>query len=84
MLICKQLLGFHRSTTNIGVLLVELGRIPLEIYAVKLAVKNWEGIKKNKANCLVLSSYSDAMGGNLLLLANIRNTLEKMECLVSL
>ena len=45
MLICKQLLGAHRSTTNIGVLL-ELGRIPLEIYAVKLAVKNWERIKK--------------------------------------
>ena len=85
MLICKQQLGFHRITTNIGVLLVELGRIPLEIYAVKLAVKNWEGIKKNKANCLVLSSYSDAMGGNLLWLANIRNTLDKMEeCLVSL
>ena len=76
MLICKQLLGVHRSTTNIGVLL-ELGRIPLKIYAVKLAVKNWERIKKNKANCLVLASYSDAVGENLLWLENIRNTLEK-------
>ena len=76
MLICKQLLGAHRSTTNIGVLL-ELGRIPLEIYAVKLAVKNWERIKRNKANCLVLASYSDAMGENLIWVANIRNTLEK-------
>ena len=63
MLICKQLLGVHRSTTNIGVLL-ELGRIPLEIYAVKLAVKNWERIKKNKGNCLILASYSDAVGEN--------------------
>ena len=66
----------HRSTTNIGVLL-ELGRIPLAIYAVKLAVKNWERIKKNKADCLVLASYSDAVGDTLLRLANIRNTLEK-------
>ena len=76
MLICKQLLGVHRSTTNIGVLL-ELGSIPLEIYAETLAVKNWERIKKNKANCLVLDSYSDAVGENLLWLANIRNALEK-------
>ena len=45
MLICKQLLGVHRSTTNIGVLL-ELGRIPLEIYAVKLAVKKLGTYKK--------------------------------------
>ena len=75
MLICKQLLGVHRSTTNIGVLL-ELGRIPLEIYAVKLAVKNWERIKKNKANCLVPASYSNAVGENLIWVANIRNTLE--------
>ena len=70
MLICKQQLGVHRSTTNIGVLL-ELGRIPLEIYAVKLAVKNWERI-----NCLVLASYIDAVGENLLWLANIRNRKE--------
>ena len=76
MLTCKQLLGVHRSTTNIGVLL-ELGRIPLEIYAVKLAVKNWERIKNNKTNCLVLASYSDDVGENLMWVANIRNTLEK-------
>ena len=76
MLICKQLLGVHRSTANIGVLL-ELGRIPLDIYAVKLAVKNWEPIKKNKASCLVLDSYIHAVRENLLWLPNIRNTLEK-------
>ena len=73
---CKQLLGVHKSTTNIGVLL-ELGRIPLEIYTKKLAVKNWERIKKNQANCLVLASYRDAMGENLLWIESIRNTLEK-------
>ena len=32
---CKQLLGVHRTTTNNGVLL-ELGQIPLSIYAKKM------------------------------------------------
>ena len=49
MLMCKQLLGVHNCTTNIGVLL-ELGRISLKIHAIKLAVKNWERIKKIHAN----------------------------------
>ena len=75
MLMCKQLLGVHKSTTNIGVLL-ELGRIPLEIHAIKLAVKNWERIKKSQANGLVLASYRDATGENLLWIESIRNTLE--------
>lgn len=30
MMICKQLLGVHKNTTNIGVLL-ELGRLPLSL-----------------------------------------------------
>ena len=76
MLICKQLLGVHRTTTNIGVLL-ELGRIPLEIFAAKLAVKNWERIRKGQANCLILASHRDAMEENLLWITNIRNILEK-------
>ena len=32
---CKQLLGVHRQTTNNGVLL-ELGQVPLSIYAKKM------------------------------------------------
>ena len=76
MMICKQLLGVHRSTTNIGVLL-ELGRIPLEIYAIKQAVKNWERIKKQMANPLVLASYRDAMRKNILWAARIKSTLEE-------
>ena len=41
MRICKQILGVQKQTTNIGVLL-ELGKIPLDISCIKLAVKNWE------------------------------------------
>ena len=47
MRICKQILGVQNQTTNIGVLL-ELGRTPLYISCIKLAVKNWERIKKKE------------------------------------
>ena len=76
MMMCKQLLGTHKSTTNCGVLL-ELGRKPLEIYVIKQAVKNWERIRKKKANPLVIASYSDAQENNLLWLSRIKLTLEE-------
>ena len=44
MMMCKQVLGVQKQTTNIGVLL-ELGRILLGIWALKFAVKNWERIR---------------------------------------
>ena len=75
IMICKQILGVHRSTTNIGILL-ELGRIPLNIYAIKMAVKNWERIKKNNANSLVLASYRDAMAENLPWVISVKHILE--------
>ena len=43
MKFCKDVLGVQRQTTNVGVLL-ELGRIPLIIYAKKNCIKNWERI----------------------------------------
>ena len=42
---CKQLLGVQKQTTNIGVLL-ELGSVPMQLFAVKLAIKNWERIRQ--------------------------------------
>ena len=51
---CKHILGVQKQTTNIGVLL-ELGRIPMHIYAAKLAIKNWERIKRGQANCVLKS-----------------------------
>ena len=75
MMIYKQILGVQKQTTNIGVLL-ELGEIPLIIYANKFSVKNWERIRNKRANFLLLSSYKDALNENLTWLSNIRNILE--------
>ena len=55
--ICKDLLGVHIRTINIGVLL-KLGEIPLRIYGKKNMAKNWNRIgKEKKGNELLLSSY---------------------------
>ena len=74
-MICKQILGVQTQTTNIGVLL-ELGRIPLEISAKKLAVKKWERISKQQANDLLLASYNDALVEDLPWISSIKNILE--------
>ncbi len=61
MKFCKQLLGVQKQTTNIGVLL-ELGQVPLQLYAIKNAIKNWIRIVRNeKANELVIKSYNLAL-----------------------
>ena len=58
---CKELLGVQKQTVNIGVLL-ELGRLPLSIYAKKYAIKNWERISlKRQANTLLLTSYDASL-----------------------
>ena len=75
MMVCKQVLGVQKQTTNIGVLL-ELGRIPISLYAVKFAIKNWERIKREEANKLVLYSYRDALNENLPWISSIKEYLE--------
>ena len=75
MSFCKQLLGVQRQTTNIGVLL-ELGRIPIDIYAIKFSIKNWERIKAKHANDILIASYNDAAKENLPWLSNIKGILE--------
>ena len=58
---CKDLLGVQTQTTNTGVLL-ELGRIPLLIFAKKNAIKNWERIgPKHQANSILLASYQSSL-----------------------
>ena len=76
MMICKSILGVQKCTTNIGVLL-ELGRVPLQLSAIKNAVKNWERIRKKNANKLVLASYKDAADENSLWLSNIKQVIEQ-------
>ena len=53
---CKQLLGVDKTTTNIGVLL-ELGLVPLNIYAQKYSIQNWNRIAKLET-CNPLTSLS--------------------------
>ena len=62
---CKQLLGVQKQTTNIGVLL-ELGQVPLGIYAKKMSIKNWLRIANhNKANEIITKSYDHALAQNM-------------------
>ena len=48
---CKHILGVQKKTSNIGVLL-ELGRIPFQIFASKASIKNRERIKSGRVNPL--------------------------------
>ena len=75
MKICKQLLGVHKTTTNLGVLL-ETGRVPWYIHAIKASIKNWERIRKSQANLLLIDSYTNAIDEQLPWIVQIRNILE--------
>ena len=79
LMFCKHLLGVHKNTTTEGVLL-ELGKIPLSLFAQKAAVKNWERIRKGKCSPLLSLSFKcaskDTVEGKCTWLSNIRKTLE--------
>ena len=57
---CKELLGVHKLTATYGVLL-ELGRVPIMLYARKNSIKNWGRINAGKANPVVIQSYKDSL-----------------------
>ena len=57
-MICKQILGVQKQTTNAGVLL-EIGRIPLCIWAAKFCVKNWERIRLGIGNEILIKLYKE-------------------------
>ena len=79
LMCCKHLLGVHKNTTTDGVLL-ELGRLPLLLFAQKAAIKNWERIRKNKCNTLLYLSYKcavkDFAENSCMWLSNIKMNLE--------
>ena len=56
----KQVLGVQKQTTNLGVLL-ELGRIPLHLFASKFAIKNWERTQKGIGNEILLESCKNSL-----------------------
>ncbi len=61
---CKHILGVSKSTTTIGILL-ELGRIHLTLFANKAAVKNWDRIRRGKANELLFSFAKEFINQDL-------------------
>ena len=76
---CKQLLGVNLQTTNNAVYL-ELGRLPLEIYAKKNAAKNWDRIFLQQiGNELLLASCNVPSENNWI--STVRNTFEKVDML---
>ena len=48
----------YKTTTTNGVIL-ELGRVPLCLFAQRVDVKNWERIKNGRANHLLSLSFKD-------------------------
>ena len=77
MMMCKSLLGVKKQTTNVGALL-ELGRIPLHLYASKFAIKNWERIRMGIGNEILLESCQNSVE-NQGWLHRIKQTLESNE-----
>ena len=73
---CKYVLGVQKQTSNVAVLL-ELGRVPIGLFAIKAAIKNWERIKSNKVTSLVHNSYSKAMEANLLWVSRVKLFLDQ-------
>ena len=76
MRVYKELLGVSKQTTNIGVFL-ELGRTTLDVNAVKMGIKNWERIRKGKANCILYASYQDAVKENLPWIQGIKGHIQR-------
>ena len=75
---CKQLLGVQKQTTNCGVLL-ELGSLPLQIYAIKNATKNWVRIACDEnANELVTKSLKFGVLKGLKWPSQVESTLSQV------
>ena len=79
----KQILGVQKQTANLGVLL-ELGRVPLSLYATKNAIKNWERIALlRKANALVSRSYDTSISQNHIWASRVETILSEIGMLDS-
>ena len=61
----KQLLGVQQQTSNTGVFL-EMGRVPLSLFAQRNCIKNWDRIAQGRCNPLISSSYTNMADKNIL------------------
>ena len=69
---CKQVLGVQKQTANVGVLL-ELGRVPLQNFAIKAAIKNWERIRKGGVNAILWNSHVGAVREGFPWIAHVKS-----------
>ena len=75
---CKELLGVQIQTTNSGVFL-ELGQLPLELYAIKNSIKNWTRISGGgTANDQIKKSYKFSLTKELSWTAQIELSLSSI------
>ena len=66
--------GGAKQTTNIGVLL-ELRSVPLQNFAIKAAIKNWEHIRTGKINDILRKNRANAILGGLPWISHIKSIL---------
>ena len=76
LMFCKNLLGVRKQTNTEGVL-QEIGMTPLAIFALKSVVRNWERIRQNNANSILIASNMEAHERNLPWTSNIRQIFSK-------
>ena len=69
---CKQLLGVRKQTNTVGVLL-ELGTVPIELHAKKMAARNWERICEGNCNQLLAAAHTESKLENLPWTETMRN-----------
>ena len=74
---CKDILGVQKQTTNIGVLL-ELGEIPITIYAKKNCIKNYLRINDKRANNILIASVNTSQTSPSSWLSTNKNLLDKI------
>ena len=74
---CKDILGVQKQTTNIGVLL-ELGEIPIIIYAKKNCIKNYLRINDKRANNILIASVNTFQISPLSWILTNKNLLDKI------
>ena len=72
LMFCKHLLGVRRQTCTVGVL-QEIGMMPLSLFAIKSATKNWERIQQGKANPILVASNNYSREENLPWASNIKS-----------
>ena len=78
LMFCKSLLGVQRQTTNIGVLL-EVGEIPISVFAKRQCIKNFHRTHiLKKGNRMLLLSLENTLISNSTWINGVKSCLNKL------